>query len=246
MNDASHTQPRSSPACPVSPKDGHIAVMQPYFIPYCGYFRLLNMSTTFVIFDCVQFPRRGWVHRNRLNRRDGAEDWITLPLRKEAQTVKIHELQFLPEARALLEERLGRFDLTPRPGNDAVRDAAVDTILDVSGSVVDYLERTLLFFCRLFGIETKIVRSTGLNVPDAFKGQDRIIEIVKRCGGSRYVNASGGIDLYDRPTFAENGCTLDFLTPYDGPYQSVLSRIATDDIPSLAGEIKRNTRFAPV
>jgi hypothetical protein len=242
MNDASHAQPESSPPPAVSPTGGHIAVMQPYFIPYCGYFRLLNISSTFVIYDCVQFPRRGWVHRNRLIRKDGVEDWITLPLRKETQSAKIHELQFLPDARALLEERLSRFALSPAAGE--VRTAALDTVLDVTGSVVDYLERTLLFFCRLFGIQTNVVRSSRLNVPDTLKGQDRILEIVKRCGGSRYVNASGGIDLYDRPTFAANGCTLDFLTPYDGPYQSVLARVITDDISTIAEEIKRNTRFA--
>jgi hypothetical protein len=40
--------------------------MQPYFVPYAGYFRLFAASDLFVIYDCVQFPRRGWVHRNRL------------------------------------------------------------------------------------------------------------------------------------------------------------------------------------
>ena len=43
-----------------------MAIMQPYFIPYAGYFRLFAASDLFVIYDCVQFPRRGWVHRNKL------------------------------------------------------------------------------------------------------------------------------------------------------------------------------------
>jgi hypothetical protein len=51
----------STAACPFT-----IAVMQPYFIPYAGYFRLFAASDLFVIYDCVQFPRRGWVQRNRL------------------------------------------------------------------------------------------------------------------------------------------------------------------------------------
>ena len=57
-----------------------VAVMQPYFIPYAGYFRLFAASDLFVIYDCVQFPRRGWVHRNRLLDRSGKLRWLTLPL----------------------------------------------------------------------------------------------------------------------------------------------------------------------
>ena len=40
-----------------------IAVMQPYFFPYLGYFRLFSQADEFVIYDCVQMPRRGRVHR---------------------------------------------------------------------------------------------------------------------------------------------------------------------------------------
>ena len=47
--------------------------MQPYFVPYAGYFRLFAASDLFVIYDCVQFPRRGWVHRNKMFAADGQE-----------------------------------------------------------------------------------------------------------------------------------------------------------------------------
>jgi hypothetical protein len=43
-----------------------IAVMQPYFFPYAGYFRLLQAADHFVLLDCVQFPRRGRVHRTQV------------------------------------------------------------------------------------------------------------------------------------------------------------------------------------
>ena len=40
--------------------------MQPYLFPYAGYFRLLSQVDEFVIYDCVQFPRRGRVHRTEV------------------------------------------------------------------------------------------------------------------------------------------------------------------------------------
>jgi len=76
--------------------------MQPYFVPYAGYFRLFSASDLFVIYDCVQFPRRGWVHRNRLVDRTGAERWLTLPIEKAPQDVLIRELRFPPDAAGVL------------------------------------------------------------------------------------------------------------------------------------------------
>src|SRR4051794_18580959 len=108
-----------------------IAVMQPYFMPYAGYFRLFQASDPFVIYDCVQFPRRGWVHRNRLADARGVNRWLTLPLAKAPRDVLIRDLRFPANARDLLAERL-------RPFNLATEDRDVQEILfamgDVSGS----------------------------------------------------------------------------------------------------------------
>ena len=83
-----------------------IAIMQPYFLPYAGYFRLFSASDLFVIYDCVQFPRRGWVHRNQFVDRSGVERWLTLPLEKSRQNTLIRDLRFVPNANEVLSERL--------------------------------------------------------------------------------------------------------------------------------------------
>jgi len=88
-----------------------VAIMQPYFIPYAGYFRLFAASDLFVVYDCVQFPRRGWVHRNRLVDRNGALRWLTLPLRSAPQDVLIRDLQFASDAQMLVTQRLRPFDV---------------------------------------------------------------------------------------------------------------------------------------
>jgi hypothetical protein len=71
-----------------------IAIMQPYFAPFGGYFRLLSETDLFVCFDDVQFPRRGRVHRNTLLDRNGAPQWLTLPLEHAAFEAKISDLRF--------------------------------------------------------------------------------------------------------------------------------------------------------
>ena len=73
----------------------HAAVLQ---VPYAGYFRLFAAADVFVAFDCVQFPRRGWVHRNRFAASHGGLDWLTLPLRKCGRDTRIDELRFADDA----------------------------------------------------------------------------------------------------------------------------------------------------
>ena len=86
-----------------------VAVMQPYFFPYAGYFRLFAGCDVFALFDCVQFPRRGWVRRNRLHDANGNLSWLTLPLSKSARETKICDLRFTDDALATFQKQWTRF-----------------------------------------------------------------------------------------------------------------------------------------
>jgi WbqC-like protein family len=213
-----------------------VAIMQPYFFPYAGYFRLFAASDLFVIYDCVQFPRRGWVHRNLLIDSSGVERWLTLPLEKAPQSVLIRDLRFPPDAAQILAERLRPFPLV------ASDPAAVAPILaaltDVKETPLDYIERLLELTVAYCGLPWRTVRSSSLNVPAEFHGQDRIIEIARRVGARRYVNAPGGRELYDPTAFAETGIELGFLPPYTGPNASILTRILRDQRDLLAHDVR--------
>ena len=43
-----------------------IAIMQPYFLPYIGYWQLINCVNKMVIYDNVKYTKKGWINRNRL------------------------------------------------------------------------------------------------------------------------------------------------------------------------------------
>src|SRR5690554_1369276 len=69
--------------------DGYrIAIMQPYFLPYLGYWQLMNCVEKFVVYDDVQFTKKGWIHRNRyLN--NGKDQVFTLPLKKDSDYLDV-------------------------------------------------------------------------------------------------------------------------------------------------------------
>ena len=202
-----------------------MAIMQPYFLPYAGYFRLISGSDTFVIYDCVQFPRRGWVHRNKLRDRNGVEQWLTLPLTPAPRGVRLDELVFPHDAAAELERRLSPFGLQDAAGAAAVLLAELGK---VEGRPVDYIARLLETACGLLEVHWNVMRSSSLQVPDSFRGQDRILEICRRVGATRYINAPGGRELYDPATFAKAGVDLQFLPPFKGATGSILQRLVDD------------------
>ena len=210
--------------------------MQPYFIPYAGYFRLFAASDLFVIYDCVQFPRRGWVHRNRLLDGDGRESWLTLPLAKAPRDVRIRDLRFSDDAGRILDDRMRRHTASwplPRQPEPEI----VASLKNLAGTPVDYLERLLRVIVTGLGLRWQVVRSSSLAVPDSVRGQDRIIEIARRLGAVRYVNAPGGRALYEPGRFAEAGIELRFLDDYRGPWSSILQRILEEDRQSLSDDI---------
>jgi hypothetical protein len=213
-----------------------VAIMQPYFLPYAGYFRLLAASDLFVIYDCVQFPRRGWVHRNKLLDASGEARWLTLPLEKAPQSVLIQDLRFPPDAAEQLAERMRPFPLFA--GVTPATEHIVAALADIRGTPVDYIERLLEITAAYCRLPWRTVRSSSLDVPPEFHGQDRILEIARRVGASHYLNASGGRELYDPLAFKNSGIELRFLIDYAGPNASILQRMLSDDRDELARDIR--------
>jgi len=209
--------------------------MQPYFVPYAGYFRLFAASDLFVIYDCVQFPRRGWVHRNRLVDGMGRERWLTLRIEKAPQDALIRELRLAPDAAQSLARELKRF---PVLGNMPPSAAPIArALLDVQGAAVDYIERLLRQIVDYLALPWNTLRSSSLAIPASFRGQERIVEIARRLGANAYVNAPGGRRLYDPEVFRAAGLALRFLPEYEGPTASIISRIASEPQAELRAEI---------
>jgi hypothetical protein len=213
-----------------------IAVMQPYFIPYAGYFRLFAASDLFVVYACVQVPRRGWVHRNRLVDQHGVKHWLTLPLQKAAQNVLIRDLRFVPDASALVLKRLRPFRFE---SSDRHVLQIFDTLRSVQGNPVDYIESLLHQIAVYLGFPWNVIRSSTLNIPPEIRGQCRILEIARRLGAGRYVNSSGGRNLYDPVAFRNAGIELRFLPDYMGTTASIISRLVDENRDDLLQDILR-------
>lgn len=219
-----------------------IAVMQPYFFPYAGYFRLFTAADVVVMFDCVQFPRRGWVHRNRFADTHGAPQWLTLPLLKASRDVRIAELRLPADVQSRLESAMQCFPVL----RNALRNG--ETLLGrvlafENDDASAYLCARIEEITSMLGMRKPMLRSSTLQVDPSLRGQDRVLAIVKSLGGERYVNPPGGRALYDHDLFSRAGVDLRFLPPYTAGMDSILSRLLTEPPEAISREIERETAF---
>ena len=218
---------------------GVVAVMQPYFFPYGGYYRLLAAADTFVVFDDVQFPRRGRVHRCELSGPGGAVEWLTLPLTHQPRDTTIRELRFAEDARRSFDERLARFAwlrAARGPLAQPLRDYLAAPLEDPCAFVVAGIH----FVASALDLPARIVFASEISIEPTHDRASRIIALVHALGGAEYLNAPGGRALYDETMFARNGLALRFLEPYRGIHSSMLHALATQDAATLRTEVLRD------
>ena len=67
-----------------------LALMQPYFLPYVGYWQLLAAVDEFIVYDNIKYTKKGWINRNRMLR-NGEDVMFSLPLQGASDSLDIVE-----------------------------------------------------------------------------------------------------------------------------------------------------------
>lgn len=213
--------------------------MQPYFSPYAGYYRLFAAVDIFVILDCVQFPRRGWVHRNQFTKKDNSLDWLTLPIKKCPQQTTIKDLEFDNSHKLSdFHASFAKFKLSL-----LMSGVEIASTFEFAIPVIDFLEKNLIASSKSLDFNPRIIRSSSLSLPKSLEGEDRILEILKLLNATQYINLSGGLDLYDFNVFRQNNIELKILTPFDGNRIGIMERLKVSPPSEIRLEIEHATQF---
>jgi hypothetical protein len=206
-----------------------VAIMQPYFFPYLGYFQLMAAVDVFILHDRVKYVKKGWINRNRILQ-NGRDAVISLPLRHGSDALLIGEREVAADFdRAKLVNRVA----------EAYRKAPcfADTMPLVEGIVASaetnlfhWLVNSLRALCRHLGISTPLVAASSLSVDPVHKGQDLVIALCRAAHANGYINSPGGVDLYTPAAFREAGMELSFLRMLPWTY----SQFGEPFVPSLS------------
>lgn len=189
-----------------------LAIMQPYLFPYIGYFQLIDAVDRFIIYDDVNYINRGWINRNRILI-NGKASYFTIPLNKASQNRLISEISIL-ERELWRKKFLRTIELTygKAPQFNNVFPLIEEITAFPTDNLADFLVKTLELMTDFLGIKTELVRSSTL-YDKRLKGAERIIDICKQEKASAYINAPGGIELYDKNEFAKHSIDLKFIEP---------------------------------
>ena len=190
-----------------------LAIMQPYFFPYLGYFQLLVAAETFVFLDDVNYQKRGWINRNRI-KCDGKECWLSVPVRKASQHRKISDT-VISKHMNWRESLLLQLEYAYRdaPYRNEVLDLVARVLNFETEYIAEIAKRSVVEVLKRLNCSVNLVWTSTIYENSHMKGQDRIIDICKSNEATTYINASGGRSLYEEQIFLEEGINLRFLQP---------------------------------
>lgn len=195
-----------------------LGIMQPYFLPYIGYWQLMNLVDKYVIYDDVNFIKGGWINRNRILC-NGKVNYINIQLSGMSPFKKINEIEnkndeiFIKKNLKMLESSYKKApyfsDIMPKVEKILCSNHKylIETILESFDIVTEYLD-----------IKTEMLLSSKVPSDNNLKGQERVINICELMKATEYYNAIGGMELYSAEEFEKHKIALKFLKTKEVKY----------------------------
>ncbi len=186
--------------------------MQPYFFPYIGYFQLLNAVDEFIIYDNIEYTKKGWINRNRILV-NGKDQLIGIPIKKDSDYLTIVERtlsdNWEKDRNKLFNKIKESYRKAPyyKDAAEVIEECLFLEDRNLFRFILNSLERVGGYL----NIETPILTSSNIPVNHDLKSQDKVLAMCSNRGGDTYINPIGGVDLYKKNDFLSQKIKLRFL-----------------------------------
>ncbi len=206
-----------------------IAILQSDYIPWKGYFDIINMVDEFILYDDMQYTRRDWRNRNQIKTANGIQ-WLTIPVDTKGKYFqKINETKVSGHKWAKDHMRAIHLAYAHAPFFHQYIDFLDD--LYSKAEQMDFLTHINRLFiesiCKELGITTKITLSSDYELAEG--KTERLAELVKSAGGDWYLSGPAAKDYIVDEVFEKAGVELEYMN-YDG----------YPEYPQLHGEFTHN------
>lgn len=187
-----------------------VAIMQPYFFPYIGYFQLINCVDQFILYDNIEYTKKGWINRNRILV-NGASATFSLPLKKSSDYLSIGEKvlagDFKPDK--LLNKLAGAYRNAP---NFLPVMSLIERVFKgPTDNLFQFLHHSITAVCDYLSITTEIKVSSHIAIDHNLTCQDKVLALCKSVAADEYINNISGQYLYSKNDFIERGIALSFI-----------------------------------
>ncbi len=184
--------------------------MQPYFLPYIGYFQLINAVDQFVIYDNIQYTKKGWINRNRFLQ-NGTDYLFTIPIQKGSDFLNISDRKIDSNfAKIKLLNKL-RHAYGKAPFFTTTYPIIEEIIQNKEDNLFLYILSSVISICRFLKIGTTIITSSTIPIDHSLSGENKVLDFCQKLEANIYINAIGGQELYDKESFKKIGCDLQFI-----------------------------------
>jgi hypothetical protein len=187
-----------------------VGIMQPYFLPYIGYFQLIASVDKFVIYDNIKYTKKGWINRNRMLQ-NGTDKIFSVALAKASDRLDIVERELSSDfnRQKLLSQFRGCY--LKAPYFEDVWPLIESIVSFQDGNLFRYIENSIVLMCDYLDIDTEIIVSSSVVADHDLLSQDRVLSICEALNANTYVNPIGGVELYSSEDFAGVGYDLKFI-----------------------------------
>lgn len=193
-----------------------VGIMQPYFMPYIGYFQLIKAVDKYVVFDDVNYINRGWINRNNILV-GGQKRLFTIELNGASQNKHINEIEIKDDFKKFMKTI--QMNYSKAPNYQAVMALLENIIAFHDKQLAKFIKNCIQEILHYLIIDTEIIMSSDIDKDNQLKGKEKIINICKNLQSDFYINAIGGTDMYNKDDFKKNGIQLLFLKTNEISYK---------------------------
>lgn len=195
-----------------------LGIMQPYFLPYVGYFQLIASVDQFIIYDNIKYTKKGWINRNRMLK-NGSAAIFSLPIKKASDFVDVVEREISPEFNRikLLNQFMNAYKRAPH--FEQTYELIESIVLYNDSNLFSYIHNSILQLCKHLHITTEILISSEVAIDHTLKSEDKVLALCNATGADIYINSTGGTELYLRKNFNTQGIDLRFIQSKPFEYQ---------------------------
>lgn len=189
-----------------------VAIMQPYLFPYIGYFQLMSAVDEFIVYDNIQFSKKGWINRNRILV-NGSDAYITLPLKKDSDYLDVKDRYLSDDWNTERKKILNRITESYRkaPQFSIVFPLIEKVILFEEKNLFRFIFNSLQEVNAFLEIKTPLVISSTIDIDHQLKSEKKVMALCKARNATTYINPIGGVELYNKDEFKNEGLDLQFL-----------------------------------
>lgn len=187
-----------------------VAIVQSNYIPWKGYFDLINLVDEFVLFDDMQYTRRDWRNRNLIKTRDGLK-WLTIPVAVKGNFFqRIRDTRISDPAWAKKHWESIVHNYSKAKHFAAYRELFESLYLGSQESFLSKINYAFLTaICKILGIDTRI--SWSEEYASAEGKTERLVSICKQAGATTYLSGPAASDYLDETLFKAENISLEYM-----------------------------------